>query len=216
MFFKVFAKIILAIIKINFFNAAEKILVDLLCDSLKLRLNVLVTGGFLYVVRSEEGYGKDFSELESNFMQKANDMYTLDERVVGSGMGLFLILGHWTKIWPQNSNGPAKCVYCENLQNIYRKPISKIMVFKNFSSFHLMIQAPLTEEFNYSTNGHKLKSLTNMQDCCMQGNIRGPPCYQEKGWESDEMLVPREFTEWKWESTVNCQIFHLCLPTVID
>ncbi len=64
-------------------------------------------------MRSEEGYWKDFSELESNLMQKANDMYTLDERVVGSSMGLFLILGHWTKIRPQNSNGLAKYVYCE-------------------------------------------------------------------------------------------------------
>jgi hypothetical protein len=32
--------------------------------------------------------------------------------VVGSGMGLFLIGGHWPKILPQNLKGPAKCVYC--------------------------------------------------------------------------------------------------------
>jgi hypothetical protein len=38
---------------------------------------------------------------------EANDMYTLDEGVVGSGMGLFLIVGHWPKIRPQNSKGAS-------------------------------------------------------------------------------------------------------------
>jgi hypothetical protein len=57
----------------------------------------------------------------------------------------------------------------KNLQNIYRKPIFKIMVFKNFSSHDSI---PLTVEVSYSTHGHKLKALTNMQDCCI-GNIRG-------------------------------------------
>jgi len=37
-------------------------------------------------------------------------MYTLDEGVKGSGMELFLFEGHWMKIRPQNSKGPAKCV----------------------------------------------------------------------------------------------------------
>ncbi len=32
-----------------------------------------------------------------------NDMYTLDEGVLGSGKRLFLIVGHWLKIRPQNS-----------------------------------------------------------------------------------------------------------------
>jgi hypothetical protein len=36
----------------------------------------------------------------------------IDEGVVGSGMGLFLIVGHWPKILPQTQNGPGKCVYC--------------------------------------------------------------------------------------------------------
>ncbi len=34
-----------------------------------------------------------------------NDMYRLDGDVVGVGMGLFLIVGHWPKILPQNSKG---------------------------------------------------------------------------------------------------------------
>ena len=45
-----------------------------------------------------------------------NDMYTLDEgnrKVVESGMGLFLSVGHWQKIWPQNSKGAnSMCVLC--------------------------------------------------------------------------------------------------------
>jgi hypothetical protein len=31
----------------------------------------------------------------------------IDEGVVGSGMGLFLIVGHWPKILPQNSKGAS-------------------------------------------------------------------------------------------------------------
>ncbi len=34
-------------------------------------------------------------------------MYRLDEGVIGSGMGLFLIVGHWLKILPQNSKGTS-------------------------------------------------------------------------------------------------------------
>ena len=32
-------------------------------------------------------------------------IYKLDEGMEGSGMGLFLIVGHWTKLLPQNSKG---------------------------------------------------------------------------------------------------------------
>ncbi len=32
-----------------------------------------------------------------------NDMYRLDEGVIESGVDLFLIVGHWLKIVPQNS-----------------------------------------------------------------------------------------------------------------
>jgi hypothetical protein len=42
-------------------------------------------------------------------------MYRLDEGVVGSGKGLSLIVGHWLKILPQNSNQPNMCtvyMYC--------------------------------------------------------------------------------------------------------
>jgi hypothetical protein len=34
-------------------------------------------------------------------------IYRLDEGVVGGGMGLFLIVGHWPKILPQNSKGAS-------------------------------------------------------------------------------------------------------------
>ncbi len=37
----------------------------------------------------------------------SNDVYTLDEGVVMSAMGLFLIVGHWPKIRPQNSKGTS-------------------------------------------------------------------------------------------------------------
>ncbi len=36
-------------------------------------------------------------------MDKTIDIYTLDEGVKGSGMVLFLFVGHWMKIGPQNS-----------------------------------------------------------------------------------------------------------------
>jgi hypothetical protein len=37
----------------------------------------------------------------------------IDDRVVGSGTGLFLVGGHRTKILPRNSKGAIfKCVYC--------------------------------------------------------------------------------------------------------
>jgi hypothetical protein len=36
----------------------------------------------------------------------------IDEGVLGSGMRLFLIGGHWPKILPQNSKDVAKCVSC--------------------------------------------------------------------------------------------------------
>jgi hypothetical protein len=36
----------------------------------------------------------------------------MDEGVLGSGMGLFLIGGHWPKILLQNSKDAAKCVSC--------------------------------------------------------------------------------------------------------
>jgi hypothetical protein len=35
------------------------------------------------------------------------DIYRLDGGVEGSGMGLFLIRGHWLKILPQNSKGAS-------------------------------------------------------------------------------------------------------------
>ncbi len=34
-------------------------------------------------------------------------LYRLDEGVVGSGMGLFLIVCHWPKIMPENSKGAS-------------------------------------------------------------------------------------------------------------
>ncbi len=37
----------------------------------------------------------------------ASDMYRLDEGVVGSGMGLYLIVDNWLKILPQNSKGAS-------------------------------------------------------------------------------------------------------------
>jgi hypothetical protein len=104
------------------------------------------------------------------------------------------------------------CVLCKPFRTSTESPYLELWSSR---TFHLMIQVPSTVEFSNITHGHRLKSLTNMQDCC-KATLGGPPCYQEKGWESDEMLVPRGFTEWKWESTVNCQIFHLSLPTVID
>jgi hypothetical protein len=46
------------------------------------------------------------------FQGPSNDVYTLDERVAGSGMGIFVIVGHWPKIRPQTSKGTSKiCVY---------------------------------------------------------------------------------------------------------
>ncbi len=36
----------------------------------------------------------------------------LDEGEVGSGMGLFLIVGHWPKILRKTQKELVKCVYC--------------------------------------------------------------------------------------------------------
>jgi hypothetical protein len=50
-----------------------------------------------------------------------------DEGVEGSGMGHFLIVGHWPKILPQNSKGasrPAKCVYVYSMCSVYYVPYS--------------------------------------------------------------------------------------------
>ncbi len=33
-------------------------------------------------------------------------------KMVGSGMGLFLNVGHWLKIRPQISKGATKCLHC--------------------------------------------------------------------------------------------------------
>jgi hypothetical protein len=43
------------------------------------------------------------------FLQRLgrNDIYKLDEGMEGSGMGPFLIVGHWPKILPQNSKGAS-------------------------------------------------------------------------------------------------------------
>ncbi len=41
------------------------------------------------------------------FFTRGNDIYRLDEGVVGSGMGLFLTVGHWPKILLQNSKGAS-------------------------------------------------------------------------------------------------------------
>ncbi len=41
---------------------------------------------------------------------RIKDMYLtsdIDEVMVGSGVGLFLIVGHWLKILPQNSKGAS-------------------------------------------------------------------------------------------------------------
>ncbi len=36
-----------------------------------------------------------------------NDMYRLDEGVLGGGIGLFLIVGHWPKLLSQTSKGAS-------------------------------------------------------------------------------------------------------------
>jgi hypothetical protein len=51
----------------------------------------------------------------------------LDEGVVGSGMGIFLMGGHWPKILPQTSEGAAKCVYCVGIVYVYGVLVSLLM-----------------------------------------------------------------------------------------
>jgi hypothetical protein len=41
-----------------------------------------------------------------------NILYTLDEGVVGSGMGIFMIGSHLPKFCRKTKKGPAKGVYC--------------------------------------------------------------------------------------------------------
>jgi hypothetical protein len=52
-----------------------------------------------------------------------NDMYIyIDEGVLGSGMGLFLIGGHWSKILPQNSKDASQLNVCTVLCMVYSLP----------------------------------------------------------------------------------------------
>jgi hypothetical protein len=54
--------------------------------------------------------------LVETMQEMVKDMWYIDGRVVGSGMGLFLIWDHWPKILPQNQLNVCTvyvcCVWC--------------------------------------------------------------------------------------------------------
>jgi hypothetical protein len=59
--------------------------------------------------QQEEGPRKEYRQQHWRNLGcgLGTDIYRLDEGVGGSGMGLFLIGGHWLKILPQNSKGAS-------------------------------------------------------------------------------------------------------------